>query len=62
MGYIDPVCFLGGEMPIDTSLAQSGIKSKVCKPLKMDFESGASGILKVALRLTSHIPGSNLLS
>ena len=48
-GYIDPGYFLGGEMPLDTSLAQSGIKSKVCEPLKMDFESGASGILKVAL-------------
>ncbi len=47
-GYIDPKYFLGGEMSLDVNLTKDGIVSKVAKPLGMNLETAAAGILSIS--------------
>ncbi|MBG02923.1 MAG: hypothetical protein CMM59_02465 [Rhodospirillaceae bacterium] len=44
LGYLDPDFFLGGEMRLDKSAAETAIQAKVAAPLKLSVERAAWGI------------------
>ncbi len=48
LGYIDADYFLGGEMGLDVERARAAIEDRIAKPLGINFEKAATGILKVA--------------
>jgi N-methylhydantoinase A len=47
-GYIDPHYFLGGDMSVDENLAEKGIQNKIGKPLSMDLQTAAAGMLNIS--------------
>ena len=48
LGYLDPDYFLGGEMPLDPSLAEKAIARRVAEPLGLTLERAAFGIHDIA--------------
>ncbi|MDA0239139.1 MAG: hydantoinase/oxoprolinase family protein [Proteobacteria bacterium] len=48
LGHIDPAFFLGGTMKLDAKRAETAIRDKVAKPLKMSLMDAASAILRLA--------------
>ncbi|MCG8547261.1 MAG: hydantoinase/oxoprolinase family protein [Alphaproteobacteria bacterium] len=48
LGRIDPAYFLGGGMALDLGSARRAIEERIGKPLGMDLETAAEGILAVA--------------
>jgi N-methylhydantoinase A len=49
LGYIDPEAFLSGVIPLRKDLAEHGIRENIARPLGIDIETAAAGILKVTL-------------
>lgn len=47
LGRIDPGYFLGGEMPLDVAAARRAIETHVARPLGLDVEAAAGGIVRV---------------
>lgn len=47
IGRIDPESFAGGTMPLDPNLAEAAIRHDVGKPLNMDSEWAAAGMIEV---------------
>lgn len=47
LGYIDPACFLGGRLPLDTRLALDAIQSRLARPLGTSVEEAALGAIKI---------------
>jgi N-methylhydantoinase A len=48
LGRIDPKYFMRGQMLLDRELARKAIEEKIAKPLGMDIETAALGILQIA--------------
>ena len=48
LGRLDPGYFLGGSMALDTNSAQQALSEQVAKPLEMNLETAAEGVLQVA--------------
>jgi N-methylhydantoinase A len=48
LGRIDPASFLGGEMALDVAAARAAIEQYVARPLGLDVDAAAAGILDVA--------------
>lgn len=48
LGYLDPVAFLGGSMPLDATLAHEAIVRDVADPLGVDPDEAASAIMALA--------------
>lgn len=48
LGYIDPGFFLGGAIKLDVEASHKAIKTHVADPLKIDVESAAHAIMRVA--------------
>jgi N-methylhydantoinase A len=48
LGIIDPAEFLGGEMRLDAALAREAVERNVARPLGLDAEAAALGIVRVA--------------
>jgi N-methylhydantoinase A len=64
LGYLHPDSFLGGELSLDPELAARALREHVCKPLNMDLQETALGIVTIAnanmlriLRLVSIVRG-----
>ena len=51
LGYLHPETFLGGKFPIDADLARSAVEGVVARPLGLDVERAAMGIVKLATSL-----------
>jgi N-methylhydantoinase A len=47
LGYLSPDNFLGGKMKLDAGLAREAVESAVARPLKMDAEAAAEGIVRI---------------
>lgn len=47
LGYIDPVNFLGGALPLDADAAAAGLCQRIAKPLGADTETAAAGIFDI---------------
>lgn len=47
LGRLDEEQFLGGDLSIDASLARQAIETHIAKPLGLDVEEAAIGILKI---------------
>ena len=47
LGRIDPQYFLGGRMSISEDLAEQAVRQKIAKPLNMETQDAAQGILDV---------------
>ncbi|WP_108659694.1 hydantoinase/oxoprolinase family protein [Acuticoccus kandeliae] len=47
LGRLDPDQFLGGDLTIDEALAREAIETHIAKPLGMDVEAAALGILRI---------------
>jgi len=47
LGYLNPEYFLGGEMTVDTALAQKAVKEKIAEPLGMDMIEAAKAVRKI---------------
>jgi len=47
LGRLNPDYFLGGEIKLDTHLAQKAIEERIAKPLNMSLEDAAYGILRI---------------
>ncbi|MCG8546198.1 MAG: hydantoinase/oxoprolinase family protein [Alphaproteobacteria bacterium] len=45
---LNPVALLDGRMPVDEAAARRAIETKVAKPLGLDLETAAHGILRIA--------------
>jgi len=48
LGLLAPEQFLGGEMPLDASLAEKAIAAEIATPLDMSVDEAALGIIRVA--------------
>jgi N-methylhydantoinase A len=48
LGRLNPGTFLGGDLPLDTSLAAEALQTKVADPLGIPLEEAAEGILRVS--------------
>ena len=48
LGYLDPGSFLGGDMPLDSQLASQALKENLCKPLNLNLQEAALGIVAIA--------------
>lgn len=48
LGILHPDEFLGGEMPLDASLAWAAVERTVAQPLGIDIYAAAAGILRIA--------------
>ncbi|MDE0045134.1 MAG: hydantoinase/oxoprolinase family protein [bacterium] len=48
LGIIDPAAFLGGEQAVDACLAREAVERHVARPLGIDVEPAALGIMAVA--------------
>jgi N-methylhydantoinase A len=48
LGRIDPASFLGGEMQLDVEAARRAIEQHVARPLGVDVDTAAAGILDIA--------------
>ncbi|NIM93324.1 MAG: hypothetical protein GTO18_06395, partial [Anaerolineales bacterium] len=64
LGYLDPGSFLGGDMSLDPRLAAQALREHVCKPMNMNLQEAALGIVTMAntnmlriLRLVSIVRG-----
>lgn len=51
LGYLHPETFLGGKFPIDADLARSAVDDVVARPLGLDVERAAMGIIKLVTSL-----------
>ena len=49
LGRLDPDDFLGGEMELDTALAERGIREKIAAPLAMSVTAAAQAIIAIAI-------------
>jgi len=47
LGYIDPVYFAGGTLPLDPALAHAAVEARVARPLGLSVEDAALGIHRV---------------
>ena len=47
LGRLDPAFFLGGAMALDVDAARGAVAERVAKPLSLDLERAAEGILSV---------------
>ena len=43
-----PAALLGGELPLDVGAARAAIDSRVARPLKLDLDEAAAGIVEIA--------------
>lgn len=64
LGYLHPDSFLGGELSLDPELATRALREHVCKPMNMNLQEAALGIVTIAnanmlriLRLVSIVRG-----
>ena len=64
LGYLDPGSFLGGDMPLDPQLAAQALREHVCKPMNMNLQEAALGVITITnanmlriLRLVSIVRG-----
>ena len=64
LGYLHPDSILGGELSLDPELATRALRQRVCKPLNMNLQEAALGIVTIAnanmlrtLRLVSVVRG-----
>jgi N-methylhydantoinase A len=64
LGYLHPDSFLGGEQSLDPELATRALREHICKPLNMNLQEAALGIVTIAnanmlriLRLVSIVRG-----
>jgi N-methylhydantoinase A len=64
LGYLHPDSFLGGELSLDPELATRALREHVCKPLNLNLQKAALGIVTIAnanilriLRLVSVVRG-----
>jgi N-methylhydantoinase A len=48
LGILHPAEFLGGEIPLDESLAREAVRLKVAEPLGLSLEAAALGVFRVA--------------
>src|SRR5579875_1080438 len=49
LGYIDPLRFLGGDMPLKPALSRRGIEDQIAKPLGVSLYDAAAGIMNVTI-------------
>jgi N-methylhydantoinase A len=54
LGRLDPLRFLGGRMRLDADAARDALAVHVARPLGMDLERAAEGILRVAVTAMSY--------
>ncbi|KPK89035.1 MAG: methylhydantoinase [Deltaproteobacteria bacterium SM23_61] len=47
LGYLDPHFFLGGEMQLDSKLAEAALQKKIAGPLNLSLERAAWGVHEV---------------
>jgi N-methylhydantoinase A len=48
LGRLSPAAFMGGEMDLDTRLAEDALRTRVAEPLRVDVERAAAGMLEIA--------------
>ena len=48
LGYLNPGFFLGGNMSLDSSLAESAVQEHIARPLNMSVEEAAFGIYQIS--------------
>ena len=48
LGYLNPGFFLGGDMSLDSSLAEAAVKDRIAGPLNMSVEEAAFGIYQIS--------------
>jgi N-methylhydantoinase A len=48
LGYLDPCSFLGGDMLLDSQLATQALTEHLCKPLNMNLQEAAQGVVAIA--------------
>ena len=48
LGYLNPGFFLGGNMSLDSSLAESAVQDHIARPLNMSVEEAAFGIYQIS--------------
>ena len=48
LGRLNPDYFLGGELPLDTSLAKRAIERRIATPLDLPVEDAADGLIEIA--------------
>jgi len=51
LGYLHPDTFLGGKFPINGDLSSNAIMDEVARPLRLDVDAAAMGIVKVVTSL-----------
>ncbi len=59
LGRIDPQRFLGGQMQLDVDAAQRALQNCVAKPLALDVNDAAEGVIRIAV---SHMASAIRLS
>ena len=48
LGYLDPGSFLGGDMSLEPQLAAQALREHVCKPMNMNLQEAALGVVTIA--------------
>jgi N-methylhydantoinase A len=48
LGYLDPGSFLGGDMSLEPQLAEGALREHVCKPMDMNLQEAALGVVTIA--------------
>jgi N-methylhydantoinase A len=48
LGYLDPGSFLGGDMSLEPQLAAQALREYVCKPMTMNLQEAALGVVTIA--------------
>lgn len=59
LGRIDPHCFLGGTMVLDTAAAERAMQKNVAAPLALSVSDAAEGVIRIAV---SHMAAAIRLS
>jgi len=54
LGRLDPECFLGGSMKLDVDAATRAVDEHLARPLGLDTQTAANGILRIAVTAMSY--------
>ncbi|HWK60349.1 MAG TPA: hydantoinase/oxoprolinase family protein [Eoetvoesiella sp.] len=54
LGRLDPECFLGGSMKLDVGAATRAVDEHLARPLGLDTQTAANGILRIAVTAMSY--------
>jgi N-methylhydantoinase A len=55
LGRLSPAAFMGGEMQLDPALAEHALWERIARPLEVDLERAAAGILEVATSAMANV-------